>query len=43
MMQDRLAGEARRVWEHRIPAVEAPRRSITFRTMRETSWSAAPV
>jgi alkylated DNA repair dioxygenase AlkB len=28
-----ISGEARRVWEHSIPAVEAPRYSITFRTM----------
>ncbi len=29
----RMSGEARRVWEHSIPAVEAPRYSITLRTM----------
>ena len=28
-----MADEARRDWEHSIPAVEAPRHSITFRTM----------
>jgi alkylated DNA repair dioxygenase AlkB len=28
-----ISGESRRVWEHSIPAVEAPRYSITFRTM----------
>ena len=28
-----MSGESRRVWEHSIPAVEAPRYSITFRTM----------
>jgi alkylated DNA repair dioxygenase AlkB len=28
-----MAGESRSVWEHSIPAVEAPRYSITFRTM----------
>lgn len=30
-----LAGEARHAWEHSIPGVEAPRFSITFRTMLE--------
>jgi alkylated DNA repair dioxygenase AlkB len=30
-----LSGAARQVWEHSIPAVEAPRYSITFRTMRD--------
>jgi alkylated DNA repair dioxygenase AlkB len=30
-----LSGAARQVWEHSIPAVEAPRYSITLRTMRE--------
>jgi alkylated DNA repair dioxygenase AlkB len=30
-----LSGEARQVWEHSIPAVEAPRYSITLRTMRD--------
>jgi alkylated DNA repair dioxygenase AlkB len=29
-----MEGEARRVWEHSIPAVEQRRYSITFRTMR---------
>lgn len=29
-----MAGEARNSWEHSIPAVEAQRYSITFRTMR---------
>jgi alkylated DNA repair dioxygenase AlkB len=28
-----MAGESRAVWEHSIPAVEARRYSITFRTM----------
>lgn len=28
-----MSGPARRDWEHSIPAVEAPRYSITFRTM----------
>jgi alkylated DNA repair dioxygenase AlkB len=30
-----MAGPARQIWEHSIPAVEAPRYSITFRTMVE--------
>ncbi|MGE3872227.1 MAG: alpha-ketoglutarate-dependent dioxygenase AlkB [Parvibaculaceae bacterium] len=30
----RMTGEARNVWEHSIPSVEAQRYSITFRTMR---------
>ncbi|MGY3604781.1 alpha-ketoglutarate-dependent dioxygenase AlkB [Bradyrhizobium sp. Leo121] len=30
-----LSGEARQIWEHSIPAVEAPRYSITLRTMRD--------
>ncbi|KRR04350.1 2OG-Fe(II) oxygenase [Bradyrhizobium valentinum] len=30
-----ISGESRRVWEHSIPAVEAPRHSITFRTMAD--------
>ena len=29
-----LAGEARRSWEHSIPATQEPRYSITFRTLR---------
>jgi alkylated DNA repair dioxygenase AlkB len=29
-----MSGEARYFWEHSIPPVEAPRYSITFRTMR---------
>ena len=28
-----MSGPSRQVWEHSIPAVEAPRYSITFRTM----------
>ena len=28
-----MSGASRQVWEHSIPAVEAPRYSITFRTM----------
>jgi alkylated DNA repair dioxygenase AlkB len=28
-----MTGESRHVWEHSIPAVEAPRHSITFRSM----------
>lgn len=30
-----MGGASRSDWEHSIPAVEAPRYSITFRTMRE--------
>jgi alkylated DNA repair dioxygenase AlkB len=30
-----MSGPSRSEWEHSIPAVEAPRYSITFRTMRE--------
>lgn len=30
-----LAGEARRSWEHSIPATKEERHSITFRTLRE--------
>ena len=30
-----MSGESRKVWEHSIPAVEAPRYSITFRTMAD--------
>jgi DNA oxidative demethylase len=30
-----LSGEARRSWEHSIPATKEPRYSITFRTLRE--------
>jgi alkylated DNA repair dioxygenase AlkB len=30
-----MAGESRMVWEHSIPGVEAPRYSITFRTMAD--------
>ena len=30
-----MTGASRSEWEHSIPAVEAPRYSITFRTMRE--------
>jgi alkylated DNA repair dioxygenase AlkB len=37
-----MSGEARQVWEHSIPAVEQPRYSITFRTVKadtaETGW-----
>jgi alkylated DNA repair dioxygenase AlkB len=32
-----MAGAARQDWEHSIPAVEAPRHSITFRTMVDGS------
>ncbi|MBR1163208.1 alpha-ketoglutarate-dependent dioxygenase AlkB [Bradyrhizobium elkanii] len=31
-----MAGDARQIWEHSIPPVEAPRYSITFRIMVET-------
>jgi alkylated DNA repair dioxygenase AlkB len=30
-----MSGAARHEWEHSIPGVEAPRYSITFRTMVE--------
>ena len=30
-----MSGEARQIWEHSIPEVEAPRYSITFRTMAD--------
>ncbi len=30
-----MSGESRMVWEHSIPGVEAPRYSITFRTMAD--------
>jgi len=30
-----MSGPSRQLWEHSIPAVEAPRYSITFRTMAE--------
>jgi alkylated DNA repair dioxygenase AlkB len=30
-----MSGASRHIWEHSIPAVEAPRYSITFRTMIE--------
>lgn len=32
-----MSGESRQVWEHSIPGVEAPRASITFRTMTDRS------
>jgi alkylated DNA repair dioxygenase AlkB len=32
-----MAGSVRQDWEHSIPAVEAPRHSITFRTMADQS------
>jgi alkylated DNA repair dioxygenase AlkB len=32
-----MDGSARQVWEHSIPAVEAPRYSITLRTMHDKS------
>ena len=37
-----MEGEARRVWEHSIPAVEQRRYSITFRTMRVEAAEARP-
>jgi alkylated DNA repair dioxygenase AlkB len=33
----RMQGPSRLEWEHSIPAVDAPRYSITFRTMREAA------
>jgi alkylated DNA repair dioxygenase AlkB len=30
-----MSGESRQIWEHSIPAVEAPRYSITLRTMAD--------
>lgn len=36
-----LSGASRRIWEHSIPAVAAPRYSITFRTMIERASGAA--
>jgi alkylated DNA repair dioxygenase AlkB len=35
-----MAGASRQMWEHSIPGVEAPRYSITFRTMAEQNVSA---
>jgi hypothetical protein len=32
-----MSGPSREVWEHSIPAVEAQRYSITFRTMAAKS------
>ena len=37
-----MSGESRRLWEHSIPAVEAPRYSITFRTMRNGTDRGTP-
>jgi alkylated DNA repair dioxygenase AlkB len=37
-----MEGEARRVWEHSIPAVEQRRYSITFRTMRVEAAETRP-
>lgn len=37
-----MTGASRSVWEHSIPAVEAPRYSITFRTMTEESGLRSP-
>ena len=36
-----LTGEARRQWQHGIPATRAPRYSITFRTLRSKGSPAA--
>ena len=30
-----MSGDSRKIWEHSIPAVNAPRYSITFRTMAD--------
>ena len=30
-----MSGDSRMIWEHSIPGVEAPRYSITFRTMAD--------
>ena len=38
-----MSGDARRIWEHSIPAVESPRYSITFRTMSKAPDCGAPV
>jgi alkylated DNA repair dioxygenase AlkB len=38
-----MSGPSREVWEHSIPAVEAPRYSITFRTMIDEPDLGAPV
>jgi alkylated DNA repair dioxygenase AlkB len=35
-----MSGASRQIWEHSIPAVEAPRYSITFRTMAERGGGA---
>jgi hypothetical protein len=36
-----MSADSRKLWEHSIPAVEAPRYSITFRTMNEpVPWMA---
>ena len=34
-----MSGPSRHIWEHSIPGVEAPRHSITFRTMTEQTAS----
>jgi alkylated DNA repair dioxygenase AlkB len=38
-----MSGPSREIWEHSIPAVEAPRYSITFRTMTDEPDLGAPV
>ena len=37
-----MTGASRQIWEHSIPAVEAPRYSITFRTMTDGPDLEAP-
>jgi alkylated DNA repair dioxygenase AlkB len=37
-----MSGPSRQVWEHSIPAVEAPRYSVTFRTMTDEPDLGAP-
>jgi alkylated DNA repair dioxygenase AlkB len=38
-----MSGPSRQIWEHSIPAVEAPRYSITFRTMTDEPDLGPPV
>jgi alkylated DNA repair dioxygenase AlkB len=37
-----MRGPSREVWEHSIPAVEALRYSVTFRTMRDRAGPTGP-
>jgi len=37
-----MSGPSRHIWEHSIPAVEAPRYSVTFRTMADEPDLGAP-